>query len=90
MLNGEWRMQNGRFFGDASIGRKGVQRLGILHPVRDASLGRIIAVFPSLHAVGMHPHIGRIPNGMRMFVAKYFSTERNIPNGMFNVWDTSR
>ena len=34
---------------------------GGLHPVRDASLGRNITVILSLHAVGMHPYLGRIP-----------------------------
>ena len=32
-----------------------------------------------MHAVGMQPSIGRIPNGMRRVVASLLSTERCIP-----------
>ena len=41
----------------------------LLHPVRDASLGRKMPFPHFLHAVGMQPSTGRIHDGMRIGVA---------------------
>ena len=53
----------------------------IKHSVRNGSLGRKMPFSHFLHSVGMQPHTGRIPDGMRMVEATFFPTERKSLTG---------